>query len=125
LIGIIAIQNESFLILITGIEPIGRIQGDEIFKITSTHFVSFSAKNEYLYSQQPKSPASPVQKFIQSEAGLMFFSFDYHLTHSLQRQQQMSAELESKVRTITMPDKCLAANLCRLTAPDHLFSFLL
>jgi hypothetical protein len=28
----------------------------------------------------------------------MYFSYDYHLTHTVQRQEELSAELQSKVR---------------------------
>jgi len=40
--------------------------------------------------------SSKVQKFV--EEGNMYFSYDYHLTHTVQRQEELSAELQSKVR---------------------------
>lgn len=86
------------MILVTGMEPVGKINGHDIYKITSTYFLSFNARNEYNYSQQQKSPATPVQKFVNQ--GLFYFSFDYHLTHTLQRQHTMAAELASKVQVL-------------------------
>jgi synaptojanin len=96
IMGIINIQGESFLVLVTAIDPVGRLQGSEIYKVNTAHFVSFSARNEYQYSQQPKSPATAVQKFVNGDAGLLYFSYEYHLTHTLQRQQLMKAELASQ-----------------------------
>lgn len=96
IMGIINIQNEAFLVVVTAIDPVGRLQGSEIYKVNTAHFISFSARNEYQYSQQPKSPATPVQKFVNGDAGLLYFSYDYHLTHTLQRQQLMKAEFASQ-----------------------------
>jgi hypothetical protein len=42
-----------------------------------------------------KPPFTEIQKFI--ESGLFYFSYDYPLTHTMQRQYAMSAEIADQV----------------------------
>ena len=94
-LGVVVLQSESgeaesYLMLITGVEVIGTIQGIPIYRIVQTALVSFHARNEYFYSQMPKPPSAMMKSFI--ESGLFYFSVDYHLTHTQQRLANMAPE---------------------------------
>lgn len=94
-LGVVVLQSEtgeaeSYLMLITGVEVIGTIQGIPVYRIVQTALVSFHARNEYFYSQMPKPPSAMMKAFI--ESGLFYFSVDYHLTQTQQRLANMSPE---------------------------------
>lgn len=88
-LGTIALQNqdtgdiESFLILVVGVELVGRITEVPMYKITQVHFVSFSPANEINYGDAKKTPYDELKRFC--ENGSFYFSLDYDLTHSQQR----------------------------------------
>jgi len=95
ILGIITLDNESFLILVTEAQIVGSILGVEIFCITGTKFLPFDWQKEAFYSQPGvKIPYAKVQKFCNS--GMFYFSYDYHITHSIQRQEQLANEIRSK-----------------------------
>jgi hypothetical protein len=48
--GIINLENESFLILVTEATMIGSIRGAEIFCVTGTKFISFDYRKELDYA---------------------------------------------------------------------------
>lgn len=78
-----------------------------------------------------KPPYHEVQKFLNS--GLFYYSFDYPLTHSLQRQHVLETDLESKVnpKSLLLPGIWLAPVVspclffsCWLLRPISLLPFL-
>lgn len=83
-------EAESYLMLVTGVEVVGTIQGIPIYRIVQTSLVTFHPRNEYFYSQMPKPPSTMMKSFI--ESGLFYFSVDYHLTHTQQRLAEMPEE---------------------------------
>jgi len=49
-VGIINLENESFLILVTEATMVGSIRGAEIFCVTGTKFISFDYRKELDYA---------------------------------------------------------------------------
>lgn len=88
-LGTIALQNqetnetESFLILVVGIDYVGKITDVPVYKISQVHFVSFNTVNEINYAEAKKTPYDELKRFC--ENGSFYFSLDYDLTHTQQR----------------------------------------
>jgi hypothetical protein len=51
ILGIITLENDTFLILITDVRSVGSIRGAEIFCITGTKFIPFDYQKEGFFSQ--------------------------------------------------------------------------
>jgi hypothetical protein len=51
ILGILTIDSESFLVLVTDVRSVGSIRGAEIFCITGTKFIPFDWQKESFYSQ--------------------------------------------------------------------------
>lgn len=93
ILGIIAIEGISYLIAVTERMKVADIGGRSIYKIVSTKFLSFRPISLWVKNAgtDQKPPFTEIQKFI--ESGLFYFSYDYPLTHTMQRQYAMSAEI--------------------------------
>eukprot|EP01129_Flabellula_baltica_P005730 TRINITY_DN2092_c0_g2_i7.p1 TRINITY_DN2092_c0_g2~~TRINITY_DN2092_c0_g2_i7.p1 ORF type:complete len:1408 (+),score=290.74 TRINITY_DN2092_c0_g2_i7:24-4247(+) len=94
--GIITIAQESFLIFITEVDAIGSFQGKNCYQIKDTVFIPFDRRGEFRYGphSNEKPPYNQVQKFINS--GTFYFSYEYPLTLSLQKQSEYGERLFNK-----------------------------
>jgi hypothetical protein len=68
ILGIITLENDTFLVLISDVRSVGAIRGAEIFCITGTKFIPFDWQKETLFSQ----PGVKIPYVFN------FFSLKYH-----------------------------------------------
>eukprot|EP00026_Physarum_polycephalum_P003796 Phypoly_transcript_03810.p1 GENE.Phypoly_transcript_03810~~Phypoly_transcript_03810.p1 ORF type:complete len:581 (+),score=100.19 Phypoly_transcript_03810:559-2301(+) len=97
ILGIIKLLTGPYLIVITGRRLVGRINGADIWTITTTKLISFQRESETIgnnnwqYQDELK-----YRKMIETVLAIkgFYFSYSYDLTHSQQRINQMSTELK-------------------------------
>lgn len=89
-------RKESWLILVTGKERVAEVEKKEIYKINRVRFLSFAPRSVWVTvgKGDQKPPYNDLEKFITS--GLFYFSHDYNLTHSLQKQYEIPEEQKAK-----------------------------
>uniref|UniRef100_A0A6B2KXC7 phosphoinositide 5-phosphatase n=1 Tax=Arcella intermedia TaxID=1963864 RepID=A0A6B2KXC7_9EUKA len=103
IIGIITFDKDlTYLIAITDSKRIGKINRKNIFLLKAVKFLSFRG-NYAVSGQNPAVSATPqttdvaymaVEKFLLSE--LFYYSYDYHLTLSFQKQEALSEEIKKR-----------------------------
>ncbi|KAI7370383.1 hypothetical protein KC354_g1324 [Hortaea werneckii] len=84
ILGIIKLRLDSYVIVITKSQQVGRIKGHQIYKVISTEFMPLRERqvtdpDEEMYLHYLKT---------QIKTGPMFFSYTFDLTNSFQRQAQ-------------------------------------
>ncbi|KAJ3300068.1 Phosphatidylinositide phosphatase SAC1 [Borealophlyctis nickersoniae] len=78
------------LVLITDRDKIGKINGKEIFKLTRHKIIPVQRSRLHLSDQQIKDDETYVTLLSQLlGSGFFYFSYDYDLTHTLQRQAEI------------------------------------
>lgn len=94
ILGIISLAGVSYLIVVTGKENVGSIEGKLIYQLKETRFISFKTISSTYTVEEYSLPFVHIKEWIDSE--VFYFSFKYHLTHSLQYQFEHQADLASK-----------------------------
>ncbi|KAJ3196723.1 Phosphoinositide phosphatase sac1 [Irineochytrium annulatum] len=89
-IGIISLNAGDHLIVATDRARVGRIKGQDIFKLTGHKIIPFATSRLHLSESQ----VSDDQTYLRLVGGLLdtgyfLFSYGYNLTHSLQRQASL------------------------------------
>lgn len=77
--------TDEYVVVITDLERIGKIKGADVFHIKSVSVESITKRN--MTHNQEKSEQVYLQKLVDHfESIKLYFSYDYDLTQSLQRQ---------------------------------------
>eukprot|EP01098_Paradermamoeba_levis_P012311 TRINITY_DN5363_c0_g1_i1.p1 TRINITY_DN5363_c0_g1~~TRINITY_DN5363_c0_g1_i1.p1 ORF type:complete len:602 (-),score=219.09 TRINITY_DN5363_c0_g1_i1:139-1899(-) len=87
-VGMIQLIRSAYLILITGKKHVGSVRGHDIWKLTDTLILPLSQTN--LLTARQKQDEETYLSMIRSVLSQDFyFSYSFHLTHSLQRLSHM------------------------------------
>ncbi|SMQ50181.1 unnamed protein product [Zymoseptoria tritici ST99CH_3D7] len=82
ILGIIKLRLDSYVIVITKSEPVGRLKGHQIYKVVTTEFLP-------LRERQVRDPDEDTYlTYLKTllKNGPMYFSYSFDLTNSFQRQ---------------------------------------
>ncbi|KAK3720124.1 Phosphoinositide phosphatase sac1 [Vermiconidia calcicola] len=88
ILGIIKLRLDSYIIVITKSTPMGRLKGQQIYKVISTEFLP-------LRERQVRDPDEDTYvAYLQNllKTGPMYFSYSFDLTNSFQRQAQCDSK---------------------------------
>ncbi|RIA87421.1 SacI homology domain-containing protein [Glomus cerebriforme] len=91
--GIINLLAGGYLIVITGRERIGRLGKHDIFQANQFRILPFAKNNNFLsevQAQDEQRYLSLIESLLKS--GSYYFSYTYDLTHTLQRQTQLTTK---------------------------------
>ncbi|KAG0001692.1 hypothetical protein BGZ79_004302 [Entomortierella chlamydospora] len=90
IIGFIRLLAGEYMIVITDRLRAGRIGGHDIFKLKSYKIIPFSHNNMSLSDAQTGEEAAYISLLhTHLQSGEFYFSYEYELTHSLQRQAEL------------------------------------
>lgn len=84
ILGIIRLRLDRYIILITKAQPVGKIRGQTIYKVVSIDF--FQLRERPLHDPDEDAYITILQGLLKESP--MYFSYDYDLTNSAQRQSQ-------------------------------------
>jgi hypothetical protein len=94
IIGIIRLLAGPYLIIITGRTLVGRINGADIWKVTTTKLIPFQRGAISNWQQEDEFKYRKMIETVLSIDGI-YFSYSHDLTHSMQRISQMKPEEKS------------------------------
>jgi len=84
ILGIIKLRLDSYIIIITKSQAVGRIKGHQIYKIVSTEFLPL--RERQIHDPDEDTSLKYLQTLLKN--GPMYFSYSFDLTNSFQRQAQ-------------------------------------
>lgn len=92
IIGVIRLLAGPYLIVITGRRLVGKINGEDIYRVTSTKLIPFQRDDKLAgWAYQDELQYKKMVEAVLEINGI-YFSYSYDLTHSMQRIHQMSPE---------------------------------
>ncbi|KAH9822938.1 Phosphoinositide phosphatase SAC1 [Teratosphaeria destructans] len=86
ILGIIKLRLDTYVIVITKSQPMGRLKGHQVYKVISTEFLPLRERK--ITDPDEETYLKYLQMLIKS--GPMYFSYSLDLTNSFQRQAQTS-----------------------------------
>eukprot|EP01117_Protostelium_nocturnum_P005116 TRINITY_DN1858_c0_g1_i1.p1 TRINITY_DN1858_c0_g1~~TRINITY_DN1858_c0_g1_i1.p1 ORF type:complete len:1305 (-),score=506.54 TRINITY_DN1858_c0_g1_i1:1043-4957(-) len=93
ILGIIPLLSGNHLIVVSAREKVGQIFGRDIYKVTGTRIVAIPIDDSQLSEDEKKEEKvylALLNSFL--EGGNFYFSYNYDVTHSLQRIAEFSEE---------------------------------
>ncbi|KAK4545464.1 hypothetical protein LTR36_002814 [Oleoguttula mirabilis] len=84
ILGIIKLRLDSYVIVITKSQQMGRIKGHQVYKVVSTEFLPLRERQV----TDPDEDTYLAYLKMQIKTGPMYFSYTFDLTNSFQRQAQ-------------------------------------
>lgn len=88
ILGIIKLRLDKYIIVITQVQPMGRLKGHMIYKVIATEFLPL--RERPLHDPEEDTYLALLKTFIKS--GPMYFSYSFDLTNTFQRQ---SSQIDS------------------------------
>ncbi|KAJ2893807.1 putative sac1 protein [Zalerion maritima] len=89
ILGIIQLRLDKYIIVITKVEPVGRLKGHQVYRIVSTDLLPL--RERQISDSDEDVFISLLRNFIKS--GPMYFSYAADLTNSFQRQAYYDTSL--------------------------------
>lgn len=89
ILGIIKLKLDKYVIVITKTEPVGRLRGQQVYKIVATEFLPL--RERPLHDPDEDTYLAYLKATIAS--GPMYFSYSIDLTNAFQRQAQADLSL--------------------------------
>lgn len=89
ILGMIRLRLDKYLIIITKVEPVGRIRGHTIYKIKATEFLPLQERD--LHDSDEDAYMALLKTHLRT--GPMYFSYSFDLTNSFQRQTSVNHSL--------------------------------
>ncbi|KAE8447049.1 hypothetical protein EG329_011184 [Mollisiaceae sp. DMI_Dod_QoI] len=84
ILGMIKLRLDKYIIVITKVQPMGRLKGHLVYKIIATEFLPL--RERPLHDQDEDMYLALLKNFIKS--GPMYFSYSFDVTNTFQRQAQ-------------------------------------
>ncbi|WPG97498.1 Hypothetical protein R9X50_00027500 [Acrodontium crateriforme] len=84
ILGIIKLRLDTYVIVITKSQPVGRLKGHQIYKVVSTEFMP--CRERQVHDPDEDTYLNYLKTLIKT--GPMYFSYSFDLTNTFQRQAQ-------------------------------------
>ncbi|EME87897.1 uncharacterized protein MYCFIDRAFT_26543 [Pseudocercospora fijiensis CIRAD86] len=88
ILGIIKLRLDSYVIIITKSQAVGRLKGHQIYKVVSTEFLPL--RERQVHDQDEDTYLKYLKILLKT--GPMYFSYSFDLTNSFQRQVRSNAD---------------------------------